>query len=191
MKLSLTLPGGLQVDFEGDQDEFKLVTDAFPALPDLMANAPSQVGRSPDTVRTTNGAASPDAEPESSPVAQTRTGIDVHALDERLLEVGATTDIERVTVMTQVVVESGLPAIDYPTAAKLFEDLGLRKPAKMRAAFQNAKTRGLLRSVGQGAWRPTVAGENFARYGRKPVKSRTTRAGSGAPLELTAGSEDQ
>lgn len=191
MKISITLPAGLQVDFEGDSDEFGLFKEAFPGLPEMVANAPAQVAHTPDTLRTTTGASSTDANGESQPQPVARTGIDVHALDERLREVGATTDIERVTVMTQVVVESGLPAIDYPTAAKLFEDLGLRKPAKMRAAFQNAKTRGFLRSVGQGSWRPTVAGENFARYGRKPVKSRMPRPAPAAPLELPAGSEDE
>jgi hypothetical protein len=177
MKISIQLPTGLEITFDGDQADFKLFQDAYPELPELLRATEPGGSPEPSASDPQNAHHVHEEAPPSS-----RTGVDVRVLDARLSEVNATTDIERVAVMAQAAVDAGLPSLDYQTADRLFEDLGLRKPAKMRAAFQNAKSRGLVRSVGQGTWRPTVAGENFARYGRKPAR-RASRSSASSPAE--------
>src|SRR4051794_10704466 len=86
MKISFHLPGGLQADFDGDSEEFELFNRAFRAPPVLLAGAGVGAVRDVTAVRTANESDSAP-EPQSKPVPAVRTGIDVHALDERLREV--------------------------------------------------------------------------------------------------------
>lgn len=102
--------------------------------------------------------------------------VDFGYIQGRLDEVGARTDVERITVMAQVAVDAGAPGIDVQTAENWYRELALRMPGVWRSTFSNAATRGYLRNAGRGMWRTTAAGENFARRGeRRPAATRRTR----------------
>lgn len=172
MKLTIKLPGGLEVEFEGDDDSFDRFTSFLGDLPGFVDSlgpvAPRpQVGPAPVAV----------VEDASSPIPEPGDGdtLDARSISERLEAVGAKTDIERVTVMAQAAIEAGREAIDFQTVDLLYTELGLRKPAQWKATFSNARTRGYVKNIGHGRWRPTVPGENFARgHGkqRSPAKAR-------------------
>jgi hypothetical protein len=155
MKITIRHPAGLEISFEGNEEEFNRFTT-------FLGDPPSFVGALPAADRSAGG--------DGGPV---RDGsIDPQMIVSRFAEVGAASDVERVTVMAQIAVEAGRDGIDYPEVDRLYEQLGERKPANMRQTFSNAKRAGFVRSVGQGRWRPTVGGENFARLGIRPRRGR-------------------
>jgi hypothetical protein len=160
MKLEIRHPSGFEVTFEGDEQDFDRLRGFLDELPQIAGEAASTTDS-----KGNSGTGDDKQEPRT---------IDVHALDAQLQEVGAKSDIERVTVMAQKAVEAKSEGIEYATAEQLFDDLGLPKPQKIRATFQNAKSRGFVKRVGRGTWQPTVAGENFAKYGGKGRRSGKT-----------------
>jgi hypothetical protein len=108
-------------------------------------------------------------------------GFDYQSIEARFEEVAARTDVERVTVLAQVALDAGLSGIDTETAENIYRELGLRMPGNWRSTFSNAQTRGYLRNAERGVWRPTAAGENFARRGeRRPSPQQRRRAREGA-----------
>jgi hypothetical protein len=167
MKITVRTPGGGEISFEGDPEEFNRFTE-------FLADPPAAfVGALQSTAapRTDTEAEHP-AVPAIAPTTPGSGYIDPNALAQALERVGARTDIERVTVMAQAAVDAGLDGIDYPTVERLFGELGQPRPGKVRATFGNAKRRGLVRNVASGRWRPTVAGENYAKYGQQRGRAR-------------------
>jgi hypothetical protein len=184
MKLTIRHPAGVEVSFEGDLNEFNEVK-LFLAEPPAMVEALRSM---PPASRTSIELPPGDPDPEDIPGAG---ALDARSVAGRLSEVGATTDIERVTVMTQLAVDAGFEGVDYATIERLYRELGLRLPTKLRATFSNSKQRGLVRSIGQGRWKTTVAGENYARFGHRDTpRRRSGRARAQATL-APGGGEDE
>jgi hypothetical protein len=169
VKISLKLPNGAELEFEGDEAEFERL-QGFLAQPPESLNTPT----SRTTVSGTEDSAGDQA------VVESRTSVVTpEVAAERIEMVGARTDIERLTVIAQLAVEAGMPGADYPTAERLYTELGYRKPARFTKAVSNAKTRNLVRPVGQGIWRPTYIGENYARgHGRRDIRRSQRAQGS-------------
>jgi hypothetical protein len=194
MKIVLRHPSGFHIEFEGESDEF----DRFEGLltGDLSRfvrglDAPSHDDELDDHNDSLDGE---DIADDTSPNGH----IDPRALMARMTKVGATTDIDRVTVIAQAAVDAGLDGVNSELADALYTELGIPKPSRWSKAFSNAKTRGLVRSAKYGYWRPTVNGENFAKHGLKPSgkRQRPTRrpadSGSDSPrLALESGSEEE
>jgi hypothetical protein len=173
--------GPTTLEFEGELEEFDRLAGVVDIPPDLLASmrtdfAPNQpsvgAGQKQDQNQESNGTA-----------ASASDSIDVRVLAERLGELEAKSDIDRVTVMAHAAREAGFDGIDYNLAERLFVELGERKPTRIRATFQNAKARGLVRAAGRGTWAPTVAGENYARLGHKKPRQR----GGGARASTHSG----
>jgi hypothetical protein len=180
MKLGLELPSGLRITFEGDDASF----DRFTAF----------LGDVPGLIESFGVHELPGGEGENA--AQLPPGGDAlspRLVDERIRAVGATTDIERVTVLAQLAVEGGRDGIDYDTAARIYTDLGLPKPPRWSRTFANAKTRNLVRSAARGLWRPTIQGENFARLGHRSEAAprRRSVAGGATSLSLETGGGEE
>jgi hypothetical protein len=163
MKITIRHPAGLEIAFEGEPPEFDRFTSFLTELPAFVGTlgpiAAEQHHLNPG-----------DGVPVPAGV------IDARAVGEQIAAVGAATDIEKVTVMAHFAQESGTDGIDYAAVNRLYTELGMRKPTKLRATFSNAKQKGYVRSVGNGAWATTVAGENFARHGLRAGARRTRRA---------------
>lgn len=176
MKISLRLPSGVEFDFEGDQAAFEdFKTFLADELPQLLPTARSEPVQ--DTARIGQPASESHAEERDASSDPEEQQVDIAAIGSRLDELAVTSDIERVSVMAQAALDAGREGLDYETADRLFTELGIAKPSVWRATFQNAKKRGYLQSVGRGLWKPTYAGENFARLGdrRAPVRKRARR----------------
>lgn len=159
MKIAVELPNGARIEFEGENEEFRLFTAFLTKPPELIEGLGSMAAAS-NVPSLLGGNAKPDALPAGDP-------LDPKHVAERLRSVGASTDIERVTVMAQLAVDAGRDGIDYATVERLYSDLGLRKPPRFTKTFSNAKTKNYVKSVSQGVWRPTVPGENFAKLGHR------------------------
>jgi hypothetical protein len=163
--------GPTTLEFEGELEEFNRLAEEVDIPPDLLARM--RRGSAPDQPPDEHG---DDHEHDREDDGDRATGapgvIDVRALAERLGKLEVKSDIDRVTVMAHEACKAGLGGIDYETAERLFVELGERKPTRIRATFQNAKARGLVRAAGRGAWAPTVAGENYARLGHKKPRQR-------------------
>ncbi len=186
MKIELETPSGLKITFEGDENSFKLFTGFLTELPGLAdtlgASTAAQALPGPDR---------PDADEELE--GAHADPLDPRHVASRLDAVEAKSDIDRITVMAQLAVDADRDGLDYELAARLFEDLGYPKPPRWAKTFSNAKARGYLRSAGErGVWRPTVQGENFARYGRKeaPPRRRAPAARRANQISLPAGGDD-
>jgi hypothetical protein len=167
MKIELETPSGLRITFEGDEDDFELFTGFLTELPGLAETLGSRPAELPPAEKKPP---TPDEPPNGG------DSFGAHQVATRFEAVEAKTDIDRVTVIAQLAVESGADGVDYDTADRIFEELGYPKPNRWAKTFHNAKVRGFLRSAGErGTWRPTVQGENFARLGRKdaPTRRRT------------------
>src|SRR5688572_30708342 len=98
MKIKIELPNGATLEFEGDQAEFDRVKQFLAEPPDALSAPPT---RSP--TKDLEGD-SGDGEGENGEVATLDPGFVL----ERLNMVGASTDIERVTVIAQLAVEAGM-----------------------------------------------------------------------------------
>ena len=189
MKITIRHPAGLEIGFEGDVSEF----ERFSAL---LGQLPAFVGTLGPPRRTEIDQGDDDGIEVPvggrTAVAAGDAVIDVHELAERIATLGANTDIERITVMTHAAEAAGLEGLDYGTAERLFDELGQPLPKKIRATFSNAKTRGLVRSMGHGRWKTTIAGQNFARYGKRESRSRRGAANTprAAQVSLPAGGEN-
>lgn len=176
--------GPTTLEFEGELEEFDRLAGVVDIPPDLLASiraasAPNQLpaGAGQEKERDRDGDAT---------AAVTSGSIDVRALAERLGRLEAKSDIDRVTVMAHAAQEAGFDGIDYNLAERIFVELGERKPTRIRATFQNAKARGLVRATGRGTWAPTVAGENYARLGHKKPRQR----GGAARASTRSGAKD-
>ncbi len=203
IKIALRHPSGLELEFEGDSNEFSTFTQFLSAsggtLLQILNPAIEPKSATPELKATGNGAGTSvdeNAEPADATVPMGADGeIDARAVSARVAHLQATTDIERVTIIAQAAIDAGLDGIDYDTIEGLYGDLGIPKPARFAKAFSNAKQRGLVKSVKFGVWAPTVQGENYALYGRKPSGRRTgkrspdNRPTSGAPPELERGED--
>jgi hypothetical protein len=188
MKLSLTLPTGLKIEFEGDPDDFDRFSgliERLPALTETLGAAPP-VDPSGD-------------EPEQQQQLPLGSGdrgspLDPKALSARFTRVGATNHIERVTVIAQAAVEDGQEGVDFPTTARIYAALAIPKPGSWKNTFGNAKTKGLVLNVSPGRWKPTIPGENFARYGQQATgrtgKRRTAPGQSSSTNGAEQGGED-
>jgi len=159
MKISLELPNGARIEFEGENEEFKLFTAFLAKPPELVEGLGSMSAQ--------KGIPAPTGANRATAELETGDPLAPQNVAERLKAVGASTDIERVTVMAQLAVDAGREGLDYATVERLYLDLGLKKPSRFTKTFSNAKTRNLVKSVSQGVWRPTVPGENFARLGHR------------------------
>lgn len=184
---------GFEIEFEGDDTAWaqfaKFVSGDLQRVVDGLGVARGTddgPGGTPDDDTSNGGAGDSDAPPPPPPPPGT-DALNPRAVEARMKEVGASTDIDRVTVMAQAAVDAGLPGLDYPTVGRLYTALALRKPPTWRATFSNAKQRGYIESVAQGVWKPTVPGENFARYGDR--KSTTGKRRKAAPGERLTSDE--
>jgi hypothetical protein len=170
-QFTIKWPNGAEVTFEGDVS-FKDL-EAFldrEEPPSALRGEPlaASASSSRDGVADVNG--------EEDKVV---VSLDPQNVFDRFETVGARTDIERVTVIAFAAQEAGAPGIDIDTAQRLYRELGLRMPGVWRSTFSNAATRGYLVNEGRGVWRPTAAGENFARLGqRRPSATRRRRRAS-------------
>jgi hypothetical protein len=167
MKVMIKLPSGLELSFEGDEPSFDRFTALLTDMPGFVETLGA--GQIPDdTANNGQGALEP------SP-GRSDNALDPKAIAERFTRVGASTDIDRVTVIAQAAMEAGMDGVDFVTAERIYDALALRKPAKWKAAFGNAKSRGYVQSAGAiGRWKPTVPGENFAK-GHGPTGSAKKR----------------
>jgi hypothetical protein len=171
MKFTIKLASGSTLDFEGNAEEFDQVK-AF------LSDPPT--GFVASSVEATD----PLEEDDRDGGDDELDALDPRNVQLRIDEVGARTDMEKVTVMAQLAVEAGEEGLDYPTVERLYVDLGFRKPARFPKTFSNAKNAGLVRSVKYGVWRPTVRGENFARgLGRARDSTRRTTGRNGLPSD--------
>jgi hypothetical protein len=190
MKVMIKLPSGLELSFEGDEPSFDRFTTLLTDMPGFVETL--GVNQLPPPPGGNNGggkALAPLTGNSDDP-------LDPKVLGDRLARVGATSDIERVTVIAQAGIEAGMDGMDFATAERIYDALALRKPAKWKAAFGNAKTKGYMQSAGAiGRWKPTVPGENFAKgHGPvSPAKKRTPRreVAAAAPVHLLAGGSEQ
>lgn len=188
MKVSLKLPNGATLEFDGDSEEFARLQSFLAEPPEAFAAA----GDSPANTEETPGEGEngdPGAGGNGGP---NRNALDPGAVEERLNQVGARTDIERVTVMAQLALEAGLSGIDYTTVDRLYTELGLPKPSRYTKAFSNAKVRNMVRNVSQGIWAPTYIGQNYARgLGRGRAQGGRRAAAPRSPqLPLTEEGDD-
>jgi hypothetical protein len=179
MKIQVKLPNGAELDFEGDQDEFERVT-AFLSDPPEAMNVPAR-----EQTENPEGKEG-DGEGNGGETASLEPAF----VAERLNMVGASTDIDRVTVIAQLAVEAGMAGADYQLAERLYTELGFRKPSRFTKAVANAKSRNLVRTVGQGIWKPTYLGENYARGLGRATREPQRRGGQRPQLSLHAGGED-
>jgi hypothetical protein len=185
LKISLRHPSGLEIDFEGDGEEF----DRFAAfLSDKLSGligvaGPPRAGNGTVLALDPPSDTSDTADDELPVVLGQNGQIDARALGAQLERLDARTEIERVTVIAQAAIDAGLEGIDYDTIPRIYDDLGIPKPPRFAKAFSNAKDRGFVKSVKGGVWAPTVQGENFARYGKRPA--RRARRGSAGPTAST------
>jgi hypothetical protein len=165
MKISLKLANGATLEFDGDATEFERVSDFLTDPPDSLVAEPSPGSTlSPPPT----GGSTPEAE-------EPEVRLDPATVAAQLEAVGARNDQERVTVMTQLAMDSGREGIDFATVSELYTDLGFPKPAQFPSkTFANAKGSGLVRLVTRGLWRTTHIGENFA-HGHGRAADRSTR----------------
>jgi hypothetical protein len=173
MKIALSHPSGLEISFEGDAKDFDRFAEFLASDVATFAQGLSPATK-PDrevpALEAPGANATGTYDADATPPDAGLSSLDPRAVAKRIESVEAKTDIDRVTVIAQAAVEAGLPGIDYPTIEKLYTDMGLEKPMRFAKAFSNAKTRGLVRSVQHGTWAPTVVGENYARFGKKPAR---------------------
>jgi hypothetical protein len=166
-------PNGAEVTFEGDvsfSDLQEFLNSAEPP-PALRGDGRSQQ----PPIRNGNGG---DEEP-------TPISLDPLRIEAQFEQVGARTDVERVTVLAWAAREAGAPGLDRETAAHIYRELGLPTPGNWRSTFSNAATRGYIVHEGRGIWRPTSPGENFARLGqRRPSPARRRRRANQDSLPL-------
>jgi len=172
-QFTIKYSNGAEVTFEGDvsfKELRELLADDLPRS--LASPARGALGKSREASEPSEDPLPPEASPEMA-------RIDFGYLDARLEEVSARSDVERVTVLAHAAVEAGAPGLDIATAENWYRELALRMPGVWRSTFGNAQARGYLRNVGRGLWRPTSAGENFARRGeRKPSPARRAKRGA-------------
>jgi hypothetical protein len=161
-QFTIKWPNGAEVTFEGDVTFAELQEFLSGDTPPVLTIAGS--GRSALASRTDEREGDSDDD---------RMPLNPAVVEARFQEVEARTDVERVAVMAHLAVDAGLPGIDQATAERLYRELALRMPGLWRATFSNAQTRGYVTNAGQGNWRPTSAGSNFARLGqRRPSPAR-------------------
>lgn len=167
MKITVKLPGGGTLEFEGDESEFTRVTAFLENPPEsLTAEPPAGTGLIPDV---------DDPDVPERPAALTPA-----AVVERFDQIEPQNDQERVTIIAQLAMESGEEGVTYETLEGLYRELGLPMPAQFPTkTLSNAKGSGLVLPVRRGLWRPTHRGANFARgFGRQERHARRPRAGS-------------
>lgn len=172
IKLSLKLPSGIEIAYEGPED----------ALNGVLASLSGDLQTTLETLGTVAG--KPKATPQPTTTEAPTSGqgedsettpLDPRAIAESFERVGANTDIERLTVVAQASVEAGRDGLDYETLDQMYRELGLRRPRKWRPTFSNARNRGYIKNAARGLWQPTVLGENFALLGeRAPARKRAT-----------------
>lgn len=167
-QFTIKWPNGAELTYEGDVSFDELVDLLDQQTPPLLAMSGQSAPLSRRQADDLNG--DEGAKPSR---------VDFAYIDSRFQEVGARTDVERVTVMAQVAVEAGSPGLDIKTAENWYRELGLRMPGLWRSTFANAQTRGYIKNVSRGVWAPTAAGENFARRGERrpsPVRKKHPRS---------------
>ena len=151
MKLEITLPSGLRLAFEGERADLDHTAELL-KLGEVVGTgldaAPANPGLPPGNGGGNEGNA-----------------LSPSLLSKRIGKVNANNHIQRVTVMAQAAVESGKEGLDFPTAERLYKEMGVPKPGSWKATFSNARGAGLVQNVGRGLWKPTTQGENYALYG--------------------------
>ena len=172
MKLNITLPSGITIDFEGDAADFERFTALLDQLPERVENlGPS--AQPPEKTPGEGGAG------ENNPPQQSES-MSASDVEARIDRVNASDHIKRLTVMAQAAVDAGMDGIDFGTAERLYSEIGIPKPGSFKSAFGNARTKGFLRSVSRGHWRPTTRSENFARYGIDASRAKRGADANGA-----------
>lgn len=159
---------GAELTFDGE------VT--FEELREFLSSEPPALVAAPGPGALVRRAMTEQADDGPSDEPRPRASLDAAYINARLEEVGARTDVERVTVMAAAAVDAGLEGLDISTAEDLYRELALRIPGVWRSTFSNAQTRGYIRNAGKGVWRPTTAGQNFARLGERrasPARKRS------------------
>lgn len=190
IKIGLRHPSGLEIEFEGDKDDFtafaEFLTGDLGGFVQALTPASTGPTRVPALTRAQDDGGIEGSEgddglegPDSGPLGSDGR-IDPRAVASRIAFLNASTDIERVTIIAQAAIDAGLEGIDYATIPRIYDDMGLPKPPRFPKAFSNAKGRGLVKSVKYGVWAPTVQGENLARYGQRPNR-RPKRGPAGPP----------
>jgi len=170
-------PNGAEVTFEGD------VT--FEALQEFLDREEPPASLAGPSVAVRQVARDSGTATETAIVTKS---LDPHQVDAAFAEVNARSDIERVTVLAHLARETGMPGIDQDSAQNIYRELGLPMPGNWRSTFSNAAVKGYLMSEGRGVFRPTAAGENFARLGqRRPTVTRRRRRAS---LTQSEGDDD-
>jgi hypothetical protein len=162
-KIEVRSPDGTELKFEGDAEEFERFVRFVAEDINSIFGARNDDSNSTRESRSSGGGAN-----GRSPLSD---------LQRRLDALGATTDIERVAVMSHHAVEKGESGLTPEQAETWYAQLGLPKPGRWHSTFSNAKTRGYIYFQPGSGWRPTPAGENLATHGiRKPAaKQRSSR----------------
>jgi hypothetical protein len=180
MKITIDLPGPVSISFEGEGADFDRFTDFLKEPPNFV----SSLGSAPAPTLLPGGNG---ADPEGP---ETANPLDPAAVQARFSQVGASTDIERVTVIAQAAIEAGREGADFQLADQIYNALAIAKPARWKVTFGNARTRGYLQNVGRGVYKPTVPGENFARgVGGTPPKRRAQRPALALGSDAGGGSD--
>jgi hypothetical protein len=185
MKFRFVHPSGLEISFEVDASDFERFKEYLPAEVIRGVFERMSPGEAVDTDQLGAGGNEGGEDDASDDEAAKAGEIDVRKLAEDLERIGASSDIERVTVIAHAAGQAGMEGIDYSTMNRLYDELGYPKPPRWPKPFSNAKARGLVRNVKYGIWLPTIQGENFARYGRRDTaKKRSGRKPAGGATDL-------
>src|SRR5437870_1525036 len=100
MKIAVELPNGARIEFEGENEEFKVFTAFLAKPPELVEG----LGSMASAASGTPGLPGDQGKQGELPPGNT---LDPQYVMERIRAVGATSDIEKVTVMAQLAVEAG------------------------------------------------------------------------------------
>jgi hypothetical protein len=167
MEIEIRDANGARIKFVGDTAELdRFVTflrEEYPNAANGLLQAEAAMDAATANVSTLSG----------------RESTTTSALSEMLQSAGATTDIERITVMAQLAASSG-GGLSAEQAERWYTELGIPKPGRFPSTLSNAKSRGYIHYTAEG-WKPTAAGENFALHGiRRPAGSRRRQRREGA-----------
>jgi hypothetical protein len=178
-EFTIKWPNGAEVTYNGDVSFEELQAFLESSEPPASLRGPGTAHRKPSS----------DHSDSEDPEADELT-LDPHAVAESFERVNARTDIERVTVLAYLSREAGAPGVDIETAQSMYRELGLRMPGTWRSTFSNARTRGYIVNEGRGFFRPTAAGENFARLAQRRPSAAARRRRRGNQASLLGGEDD-
>jgi hypothetical protein len=175
MRIEFHFPSGAGAAFEGDAEELaifeKFVAERVPGLSGPLhadPSSPSASGGGSSGLVTADESFKPNGagEETTSPDQVARR------LFEKFERFEIRSDVERLAVMAEEARLIGEDGLSYELADNWYSEMGLPKPGNWQSAFNNARNRGLVRSVRTGVLAPTTQGENLATHGIRPSRGR-------------------